>query len=103
MEARTSNAQLHFKDYIIYDSDSRYITKADLDLLTQEELKLSRNEIYARRGREFVDEELREYFNSKSWYTGTISPDNFTESILNEYERANAYYIKQYENDKGYN
>jgi Mg-chelatase subunit ChlD/flagellar basal body-associated protein FliL len=103
MEAVTSNAQLFYKDFIIYDSDSRYLTTADLDQLSEEELKWARNEIYARRGRKFKDPDLKAYFESKSWYSGTVEPEDFTEAVLNEYERANAYFIKQYENDKGYN
>ena len=84
-------------DYLIPGSDSRYITDADLKNLTWEQCCLARNEIFARHGRMFVTTEIANYFNSKSWYTGTISAANFSESVLNEYEKANVNYISQYE------
>ena len=102
MEATTSAAQLFVNDFIVYDSDSRYLMPSDLQQLTAEQLRLARNEIYARRGRRFKDTELQKYFDSKSWYQGTIAVENFHESIFNDYERANAYFIQDYERLKGY-
>lgn len=102
MEVVVSGAQMFINDFIIYDSDSRYVTSADLDRLTQEQLRLARNEIYARRGRLFNDQYLQGYFNSKSWYHGTIAPSSFNEGYFNDYERANAYFIADYERLKGY-
>ena len=89
-------------DYIIPDSNSRIITEADLDKLTKEEIKLARNEIYARYGRKFKDDSLNEYFEQFDWYHPETDPDDFDESILNEYEVANRDFIVQYEKDKGY-
>lgn len=51
MEANVSMAQMFVNDFIIYDSDKRYLTTADLDRLTQEQLRLVRNEIYVHKGR----------------------------------------------------
>jgi predicted acylesterase/phospholipase RssA len=90
-------AQTGEDGYVIPDSDSRYLTEADLRGFSKEQLRLARNEIYARHGRRFKDDELQSYFNSKSWYTGTIDPDDFSESMLNEYEKANTALIKQEE------
>ena len=50
----------------------------------------------------FDDEQLQAYFNSKSWYTGTISPADFSEDMLNDYERENTYIISDYEKEMGY-
>ena len=102
MEATVSQAQLFTNDFVIFDSDTRYITAADLAMLSQEQLRLARNEIYARRGRLFKDTYLQDYFNQKSWYQGTIAPDAFSETMFNDYERANAYFIADYERLKGY-
>ena len=44
--------------YIFYDSDSRYLTGDELSGLSSWELKVARNEIYARHGRLFKDNEL---------------------------------------------
>lgn len=89
-------------DYIIPDSSDRYISEADLQNLTQDELRIARNEIYARHGRMFKDEGLQAYFNSKAWYTGTIAPDNFTQEMLTDIERANTKTISDYESKMGY-
>ncbi|MCC8137573.1 MAG: YARHG domain-containing protein, partial [Clostridiales bacterium] len=47
------------------------------------------NEIYARHGRRFNKESVQEYFDSMSWYTGTVDPDDFDTAVLNTYETAN--------------
>ena len=76
----------------------RYLTDADLESFSKEDCKIARNEIYARHGRKFNDEFLQEYFNSCSWYNGTIEPDNFSDDVLNDYEKANLELIISYEN-----
>ena len=83
--------------YIFYDSDSRYLTSSDLSGLSSWELKLARNEIYARHGRLFKDSSIQGYFNSCSWYYGYISPDNFDDDVLNSVEVYNVKLIKKYE------
>lgn len=85
------------KDYIIYDSDSRYLTEEDLENLTKDELSLARNEIYARHGRIFDTEELQTYFDNKDWYEPLIDADSFEEEMLNEYEKANVKFIRKFE------
>ena len=70
--------------YIFYDSDTRYLTDEDLRGLSSWELKIARNEIYARRGRLFNDSSLQNYFDSCSWYNGYISPNSFNENSLNK-------------------
>ena len=94
-------------EYIISDIDSRYLTETDLEGLTEWEILLARNEIYARHGRIFNNEELNAYFSSKSWYEPTVAGTDFTEeyaaSVFNEYEVANIGFIVQYENANGLN
>ena len=41
---------------------------------------------------DFSPKELQNYFNSKSWYRGTIEPSDFQQSVLNDYEKKNADY-----------
>ncbi len=89
-------------DYILASSDSKYLNKADLYGLSAEECRLARNEIYARHGRMFKDAALQEYFESFDWYYPTIQPDDFEESMLNEYEIANRDLIVEYELEQGY-
>ncbi len=87
-------------EYILPDSDTRYYTETELSSLSKDELRLARNEIYARHGRKFDSEDLREYFGNQSWYEGTIDPSDFTEDLLNEYERANVDTIMAVEESK---
>lgn len=90
-------------DYILPDSASSYLTEADLAGLTKEELRLARNEIYARHGRIFKDADLNAYFMSKSWYTPLYEPEQFDEdAMFNEYEKANRQLISDYEEKMGY-
>lgn len=85
-------------DYLLPDSSSRYLTESDLSVLSHRELCLARNEIFARHGRMFDTPEIRAYFESKSWYRGTIAPSQFRDSVLSEIEKANIEYIVNYEN-----
>lgn len=90
-------------EYVLPNSDSTYLTVNDLVGLTKEQCRIARNEIYARHGRIFTAEDLKAYFASKSWYRGSIAPENFTDDLLNEYEIYNRDLITLYEADRGYN
>ncbi len=79
------------------DSSTIYLTRADLAGLSQEQLRLARNEIYARHGRKFKTKEIQDYFNSKSWYTGTIESNAFKDEYLNSYEKENIKLIQSLE------
>lgn len=95
-------AGLDTGEYILPESNSRYLTKNDLKDLSKEECRVARNEIFARHGRMFDDEELQAYFDSCSWYRGSVRPEDFDDSVLNEYETANRDLIVEYEKEKGY-
>lgn len=94
-------------DYVIADSDSRYITEEDLNKLSAEEILLARNEIYARHGRIFNNAALDEYFRSKSWYQPTVAGSDFTDSyavsVFNNCEIANISAMVEYEKAHGLN
>jgi hypothetical protein len=90
----TSNSKLS-NDYIIADSDSRLIATSELIKLTPWQLKVARNEIYARHGRPFVHQDLQCYFNQKSWYN---IDQNFSNSMLSVLENKNIQTILDYEN-----
>ena len=71
-------------DYILPVSDSEYISDSDLSGLSKREVLLARNEIYARHGRKFTLDYVREYFESKSWYSPRINPEDFSDSVFNK-------------------
>jgi hypothetical protein len=54
--------------YIFADSDRVRLTPDMLRGLTRDQLRLARNEIYARRGRFFRDQQLAAYFSRFDWY-----------------------------------
>ena len=87
----TDKMDLSSRDYIFPDSNSRYLTDEDLSGYSSDQLELAKNEIYARHGRKFVTQRIADYFNSKSWYKGTVEPETFDAdtSVFNEYEVAN--------------
>lgn len=101
-EYRDERTSEKMSDYILPESDSRYLSKKDLAGLSAYECRLARNELYARHGRLFNDRELQAYFDNKEWYRGTIKPSNFNENILNDYEVYNRDLIVEYEKEKGY-
>lgn len=89
-------------EYIIKDSNLRYLKNEDLKHLNKKQLRLARNEIYARHGYKFKDKSLRKYFDSTDWYNGTIEAAQFPDCLLNIYERENVLRISAKENGKKY-
>ena len=85
-------------EYILANSNTEKLTEADLAGLTKEQLRLARNEIYARNGMVFGVNDLDEYFRSKSWYTPKYTSDDFYDAVeMNAIEEANVEFILQLE------
>lgn len=57
-----------YNGFIFPDSDIRKLTSADLRYVTKEQLKIARNEIYARHGHIFQTKDMQAYFSKQSWY-----------------------------------
>lgn len=87
--------------YILPDSSTKLVTEADLEALSDEDCKIALNEIYARHGRKFKDADLQAHFDACDWYSGTIEPDDFSDSALSETEIANRDLIVAYEEAHG--
>ena len=70
------------------------ITEEVLGYMFAEDLRVLRNEIYARRGRIFKDANLQKYFAAQAWY----KPDpEFKDEMLNEIEVKNLAVIREAE------
>ena len=82
---------------MIPDSSTRYLTNTDLTGLSEWQIRIARNEIYARHGRIFKSDDLADYFASQSWYTPSVSADQFDNSYLNAIEIENLKLITAYE------
>jgi hypothetical protein len=79
-------------DFLFPDSDSRLLTPNDLTGFTKDDLRVARNEIFARRGRYFSSADLTSRFSKFSWYQPhTWDPQ------LNDIERANVAFIERFE------
>jgi YARHG domain len=82
--------EAEWREYIATEE----ITEEMLSGLFIEDLRVLRNEIYARRGRIFKDKELQKYFEAQDWY----KPDpNFKDEMLGEKEYKNLAVLRQAE------
>lgn len=79
-------------EYIIYDSNVRYIEEAELKYLTVDDLAYARNEIFARHGHTFTTDKMKNYFGSKSWYIDRNLSISYAN--MNDYEIQNVETIK---------
>lgn len=86
------------RDYIFPNSNYDWLSyKKDLRNKTDEELRIGRNEVYARHGRRFADASLQSYFDAKDWYQGTIEPKDFNYNNISRIEQINIDAIMQVE------
>lgn len=74
---------------------TRYISYDDIKDYDRGQIRVLKNSIYARHGRIFKDAELRDYFNSQSWYRGTRK--EIPAGEFNKYENANIAFLLKYE------
>lgn len=70
-------------------SDMKYYNKEDFKDVPKVIIHLEKNEIYARHGYIFRNEDLNNYFMGCIWYNPTCSTEEFDDSVFNQYEKAN--------------
>ena len=85
---------------IIWYSSEVCIDPGSIAGLEKNQLRIARNEIYARHGRKFSSADLQSYFDGCSWYHGYIEPSAFDENSLSEVEKYNVALIGQLEDGK---
>jgi hypothetical protein len=91
----TPKVTLNIDNFIFSQSDKNVIKENQLTSLTPWQLKVARNEIYARHGRSFVHQDLACYFKLQSWYK---IDSKFVDTNLNPIEKQNVQIILNYEN-----
>ena len=76
-------------------SSARLLTEKDVENLRPADLRIMRNEIYARHGYSFQMDDMRKHFDAQDWYMAVSQDisDNLTKK-----EKENAALIKRYEN-----
>lgn len=84
-------------EYWIEYCDKRMLSEQDLYGMSQEECRLARNAIYAKSGRIFQSADLSNFFSRYSWYYPSVSPSNFTDSMMNSYQLYNLNLVIEYE------
>lgn len=101
-KAQQSQSNSSDNGYIFSNSSTSYLSKSDVSALSDNNLTLALNEIYARRGRIFKDSALSSYFNSKSWYTPKYTAEEFSKKVtFNNYEQANLQLMIDEQKNRG--
>ena len=70
-------------------SSDRLLSEGDVRALSDYDLRIAINEIYARNHYQFQNAEMREYFSKKSWYTGLYPNQEDVRARFNSTEEAN--------------
>jgi hypothetical protein len=76
-------------------TSSRLLTEEDIKGFSKSDLKIMRNEIFARHGYIFRDPMLQEYFSQMPWYTPQQA--DISQIALSIVEQNNVLFIKRYE------
>lgn len=84
-------------EFILPLSNTILIKEEELLGFSDNELSIARNEIYARHGRQFDSAYLQNYFETCSWYMGTIPAKEFDEAVFSQIEKDNLQILKKAE------
>jgi hypothetical protein len=79
---------------IFPEGSQRYLSYADIEYLSSRDLKIMRNEIFARHGYIFKTSDMIQHFSEQSWYRPL---NNDVTAYLSKIEKENVNFIKQYE------
>ncbi len=86
--------------YVFPDSDKKYLSEDEVRSVEVDKLAIGRNEIFARHGYIFGDENYKQYFESMPWYEGTVPADQFNaDEVFNDFEKKNVELIKKVEDE----
>jgi hypothetical protein len=92
-----AQAQKSLEEWENVDFSKRSIRLAEIEKLSEENLKLMRGLIFGRHGRVFKDALIRNYLEGRAWFKAN---PNFQNSLLNSTERANLDVIREAEAKK---
>ena len=77
-------------DYKVFeDSSERLLEWSDIYMLSNEDIRTAKNEIYARHGYIFKDENLKNYFMGQLWYIPSVKAEEFDDSVFSDIEKRN--------------
>ncbi len=75
-------------------TSQRFLAKSDLAGLNSEQLRLMRNEVFARYGYIFKSDDLRQHFSGQNWYSSKYEN---VDDRMNAIEKENVKFIKRFE------
>ena len=76
----------------------KLVTVAQLQELSKRNLRILRNTVFARRGRPFTTDTMRDYFSKKNWYR---ADERYTDKRLTKIDLANVKLIRSVEESLG--
>ena len=86
-------------DFVFSDSDQRYLDYDEVGYLNEDDTQRAINEIYARHGLIFREEEFDDFYNSCEWYEPTYTLDVFDDGWFNEFERENIRLLAEHRDE----
>ncbi len=97
----TAQPEVTQSQYIL-PTDTRAITREDLEGFDREMSYMAINEIYARHGKIFSDSFMQEYFENQSWYKPVTEDSSEITPLFSELERENLHVLTAYQREMGY-
>lgn len=89
MQIAAFDVHYNADEYVLPASSILGLDQETLEYLSDNNLWIAENEIYARHGSLFDDAYLQQYFNRCTWYKGEIPAEEFQESSLSQTEKDN--------------
>lgn len=68
---------------------TEYFSRYEIEGFDKDMAIMARNAPYAHEGRKFTNDTIRTFFEGFRWYYPYIEPENFQDTMLNDYEKAN--------------
>lgn len=96
-DAKGVSGEARFCTYL-FDTANTLYSASDFEGLSPEVIHIVKNEMYARHGYSFRDQDLYNYFMGQIWYNPSIMPADFSESIWSETEVKNLDLINSIDN-----
>ena len=93
-----STENIYQGDYLPESSD-RYLSAGDVEGFSRNDLNYPINELYARHGATFTDDDVIAYFNGKDWYSPRQSKEA-ARSEFTEIEEKNFMFLCDYRDSK---
>ena len=93
-----STENIYQGDYLPESSD-RYLSASDVEGFSRNDLNYAINELYARHGATFTDDDVIAYFSGKDWYSPRQSKEA-ARSEFTEIEEKNFMFLCDYRDSK---